>query len=71
MVGITGIQRILERLFDNTLMLLKTLLGTSPVILWIRIGQPMQDSWIGSLARDDSACHGAESPCATPTEQML
>ena len=71
MAGITGIQRILELLFDNTLMLLKTLLGTSAVILWIRISRPTQDSWMGSLARDDSACRGAESPCATPTEQML
>lgn len=61
---------MLELLLDNTLMLLKTLLGTSPVILWIRIGLPMQDPWIGSLAQDDSACHGAQSPCATATEQM-
>ena len=49
----------------------ETLLGTSPVVLWIRFCQPTQDSWIGSLARDDPARHGAQSPCATATEQVL
>lgn len=71
MAGVTGIQRLLELLLGNTLMLLKTVLGTSRVVLWIRIVWPTQHSWIGPQTRDDPTHHGAQNACAIATEQVL
>ena len=35
---------------------------TSLVAQWIRIRLPMQETWIPSLVRKDSACLGATEP---------
>ena len=71
MARVTGIQRLLELLLGNTLMLLKTVLGTSPVVLWIRIVWPTQHSRIRPLAQDDPAYRRAQRQCTTATEQVL
>ena len=33
--------------------------GTSLVVQWLRIHQPMQGTQVQSLVREDSTCHGA------------
>ena len=35
---------------------------TCLVVQWIRIHLPMEGTWVGSLVREDSTCHGAAKP---------
>ena len=39
--------------------------GTSLVVLWLRMCLPMQGTWVQSLVREDSICCRATSLCAT------
>ena len=45
---------------------------SSLVVLWLRIHLPTQGTWVQSLVREDSTCHGATKPtccnsCSPPT----
>ena len=39
-----------------------TFIGTSLVAQWLRIGLPMQGTWVRPLVREDPTCHGATKP---------
>ena len=41
---------------------LKTTLGTSLVVQWLRICLPMQGTQVRALVREDPTCHGATKP---------
>ena len=36
--------------------------GTSLVARWLRIHLPIQETWVGSLAREDPTYHGTTKP---------
>ena len=38
------------------------ILGTSLMAQWLRICLPVQRTWVPSLVREDSTCHGATKP---------
>ena len=38
---------------------LRMMFGTSLVVQWLRIGLPIQGTWVWALVQEDPTCHGA------------
>ena len=54
------IKESFERVLNN--LVLERRWGTSVVAQWLRIGLPMQGTWVRSLLGEDPTCRGATKP---------
>ena len=52
----------LGKVRNSVFLSIKCLFGTSLVVQWLKIGRPMQGTWVRALVREDPTRHRATKP---------